>query len=302
MQEQAQPQPLEITASWVIFESCFDLLPVPQQSPSKNPVLERRAHGYFRERPDETMIDNRQIRNQVLLRHIGSPLVLAPFLFGITSLTAAWAFDWKAASIAAFAGLAGIIGAGGIFLTRLILGGEKTAAQVIQEMEADELAHKERELDQLERRLESSDNDPRPEKSLQDLRALIKVFQETRNDATSHQLTTMVDIHAKVTELFDHCVELLEQTIQLWETATSLNTEAARKPILEQRETIVEDIQASVQQLSTTLVGLKQLGTAEASTGRLRQMRDELDQSLKVARNIEARVDKWMREAKVSEK
>ncbi len=246
------------------------------------------------------MIDDSQIKKQVLLRHLGSPLVLAPFLFGVTSLTAAWAFDWKAAGIAAFTGIAGLLGAGGIFLTRLMLGGQNTAAKVIQEAEADEIKRKESELNQLERELETSDQDPRPEKALRDLRALVKVFQETSEKSTSHQLATMVDIHARVTELFDHCVELLEQTIQLWKTASKLTTPAAQEPILEQREAIIRDIQDSVQQLSATMVGLQQLGSGQPSTDRLRAMRTELDQSLEVARAVEARVEKLMRNSKHS--
>ena len=243
------------------------------------------------------MIDEQQIRKQVLVRQVGSPLVLAPLLFGVTSLMAAWAFDWKMAGIAAFAGIAGIMASGGIFVTRLILGGQQTATDVIKEIESDALSRREKELDRLERELETSDNDPRPEIALRDLRSLVHVLKESALDSKSHQITTMVDIHAKVTELFEHCVELLEQTIQLWKTASKLNTEAAKKPILAQRETIIEDIQQSVQQVSNTLVGLKQMNSSESSTARLKQMRVELDQSLHVARNVEERVNKMMRES-----
>ena len=247
------------------------------------------------------MIDNRQIQKRLLLHHLSSPLVLAPFLLGVTMLAAAWTFEWKAAGVAAFVGLAGLIGAGGILLTKLFLGSENTAVQILQEMEANEVARKERDLDQLEMRLESSDDDPRPEKALRDLRALVRVFQETKLESgKSHQLASLIDIHARVIELFDHCVELLEQTIQLWKTAASLHTPAARKPILAQREIIIDDIQGSVRQLSAALVGLKQFGAGSASTDRLKQMRSELDQSLKIAKTVETRVNKWMRESQVS--
>lgn len=247
------------------------------------------------------MIDNRQIQKRLLLRHLSSSLVLAPFLLGATMLAAAWTFvEWKAAGLAAFAGLSGLIGAGGIFLTKLFLGGEKAAAQILQEMEANEIARKERDLDRLERRLKSSDDDPRPEKALRDLRALVQVFQENKlGSGKSHQLASLIDIHTRVIELFDHCVELLEQTIQLWETAAALHTPAARKPILAQREIIIDDIQGSVRQLSAALVGLKQFGAGDASTDRLKQMRSELDQSLKMAKTVETRVNEWMRESQV---
>ena len=52
--------------------------------------------------------------------------------------------------------------------------------------------------------------------------------------------------------------------------------------------------------MSNTLVALKQLGSTEASTGRLKQMREELDQSLEVARSVEARVNRLMKETDLS--
>lgn len=267
-----------------------------------NSVTPHLSVGYCSETTHRklAMMEEQQIRKQVLVRHLGSPLVLAPLLLGVTSLTAAWAFDWRAASIAVFAGLTGILASGGIFLTRLILGGENTATQIIQELEAETIAREEKRLDRLERELETSDNDPRPEKALRDLRALVKVLKEAASDPKSHHLATIVDIHARVTELFEHCIDLLQQTIQLWQTASSLNTADAKRPILEQRETLIVDIQESVKQVSNTLVALKQLGSTEASTGRLKQMREELDQSLEVARNVEDRVNRLMRETDLS--
>ena len=268
----------------------------------KNSILQSVPRGYSSGRSlrEIKMIDNRQIRKRLMLRHLSSPLVLAPFLFGVTMLAAAWAFEWKAAGLVAFFGLSGLVGAAGIFLTKLFLGGEKEAAQILQEMESNEIARKEQDLDQLERRLESSDEDPRPEKALRDLRSLVRIFQENKLESgKSHQLASLIDIHTRVIELFDHCVELLEQTIPLWETAAALHTPAARKPILAQRETIIDDIQGSVRQLSAALVGLKQFGAGDASTDRLKQMRSELDQSLKIAKTVETRVNEWMRESQV---
>ena len=261
-----------------------------------SPPLQRYSSRYR----DEPMMKDQQVRKQVFVRHLGSPLVLAPLLLGMTSLTAAWAFDWKTASIATFAGVAGLLASGGIFLTRLILGGEQTAANVIREMEAETIARDEERLDRLEQALESSDNDPRPEKALRDLRALVDALKESAQNPKSHHLATLVEIHAQVNELFEHCVELLEQTIQLWQTAASLNTPAAQHPILQQRERLIEEIQQSVEQVSHTLVGLKQLSGTEISSDRLKQMRAELDQSLNVARNVEARVNRMMRESPLS--
>ena len=284
--------------------SCLTSYPalILTETSSKNPVplsdtQEYSARNIHRE---TGMIDEQQVQKQVLVRHLGSPLVMAPMLLGVTSLAAAWAFDWRSAGIAAFAGIAGILASGGIFLTRLILGGKDTASSIIQEHEAASISAREKDLDRLERELESSDNDPRPEKALRDLRSLVSVLRESTEAPQGHHLATMVDIHARVTELFEHCVELLEQTIQLWQTAAKLNTPSARKPILDQREAIIDEIQQSVQQVSNTLIGLKQLSRTESSTNRLKEMRAELDQSLHVARSVEERVNQMMQESKHS--
>ena len=244
------------------------------------------------------MIDKGQIRRNLLLRQMESPWVLVPFMLGAASLTTGLTFDWRMSALALFGGIAGLLTAGGIFLTRLLLQDEEQVTRIIQEMEEEEMVRKERELDALERELETSDDDPRPEKTLRDLRSLVEAFRESTRTARSHHLSTVIDIHGRVIELFDHSVELLGQTIHLWKTADSLNTEAARKPMLERREEIIVEIEGSVQQLSHALVRLKELEAGHAAGDRLRQMREELDQSLTVARAVENRVSNWMQEAR----
>ncbi len=108
---------------------------------TKNIVTSRDTQEYSAEncQRDAEMIDDHQVKKQVFIRHLGSPLVMAPMLMGVTSLAAAWAFDWKTAGLAAFAGITGILASGGIFLTRLILNGQKTATKVIQEHESERI-------------------------------------------------------------------------------------------------------------------------------------------------------------------
>lgn len=265
---------------WMHWEARFDS------------VISRICHSYSQ----GGMNKESQVKKRVLLHHFGSPFVLAPLLLGATSFAAAWAFDWKSASIAAFAGIAGLLAAGGIFLTRLVLRGEATAAQVLQELDDEAIADRERKLDQLERDLETSDDDPRPEKALRDLRALIGDLKESPLDSQSHQLAIMVPLHASLMGVFEHCVELLKQTILLWQMASRLSTAAARQPILAQREAILADIQKSVEQVSHTLIDLKKMRTTEISSHRLRQMQKELDRNLSIAQRTDDRVNQMMRE------
>lgn len=252
--------------------------------------------GYFEETGRETVKpDAKTVRNKVWLRLLGSPLTVVPFLCGVTAWSTSWTFDWNV-GLGSFIGLAGLLGSAGVFLTRFLLGGEKLAGEVMAELEREALQAQQKVLDQLDHRLATSDEDPRPETALRDLRALLKAYEETASGASALHLSSVIDIHSRVREVFDQCVVSLEKTIKLWETARKLSTPEARKPILEQREQIIADIQASIKQLSDTLVGLQTLGQGHSSTAALERLRGELDQSLEVAKMVEARVNSLVKD------
>jgi ElaB/YqjD/DUF883 family membrane-anchored ribosome-binding protein len=235
------------------------------------------------------MPDESQIRKKVLLRTLGSPLVLAPFVLGMTALTAVWATGLRA-GLAVFAGLAGLLGAVGIFVTRLVFKGETLARNVTEEMARQDEESAQQALDQLDQALSVADEDPRPEAALRDLRALLKAFEEVESSANRVHLPTVVEIRARVNELFRQCVQSLGQTNRLWQTAKKLSSPAARKPLLAQREKIIAEVETTVKQLSHTLVGVQGLGASEGSSAELARLRDELDQNLEIARTVEERV------------
>jgi hypothetical protein len=69
-----------------------------------------------------------------------------------------------------FAGLAGILGSAGVYLTRLILDDGKTARDVLADEELGEQRAAQAALDDLDRRLVAADQDPRPETALRHAR------------------------------------------------------------------------------------------------------------------------------------
>ena len=95
----------------------------------------------------------------------------------------------------------------------------------------------------------------------------------------------------RVRQLFDYSVHSLEQTLQLGDTAKILHLPEARRPLLEQREKIIADIQAGIQQLGNTLAALQRIGAGDQSNRELSRLRDELDQSLEIASRVEARLN-----------
>jgi hypothetical protein len=244
------------------------------------------------------MLDEKTLRRQVFLRLLGSPGTVLPLMLGVTAMTASWALDWRPGA-GLFAGLAGVLLAAGTFLTRLLISGDQVAAKVLSEAEQAKATARQRALDALDRRLTAADQDPRPETALRDLRALVKAFEDYVAGDRSLNVGSAIEIQSRIGLLFDQCVDSLQQTDQLWQIARQLQTLAARQPILDQREKLIADVQASIKQLSDTLVALQRLGAGDHANAELGRLRDELDQSLALAKVVEERTNQFVNEATV---
>jgi hypothetical protein len=230
-----------------------------------------------------------QIRRKVFLRLLGHPVVIAPFILGVTACTASWALNWPSA-LGGFAMLAGALGSAGAYITRLIFDDGKTARTVVIESEQQDQQAVQAALDDLDRRLVAADDDPRPETALRDLRALLQAFNEFANQTDAMRAPAVVDVQSRVRQIFDSSVRALEQTLQIGDTAKQLRMAEARKPLLDQRERVIKDIQAAVKQLGGTLAALQRMDTGGATNHELSRLRDELDQSLEIASRVEARL------------
>ncbi|HEU0040148.1 MAG TPA: hypothetical protein VFR76_12835, partial [Verrucomicrobiae bacterium] len=184
-----------------------------------------------------TAMNEGQIRRRIFLRLLGHPLVIAPSVLGATAWTAIWALSLPS-GLGLFAGLAGILGSAGVYLTRLILDAGKTARDVIADEELGEQQAAQAALDDLDRRLVAADNDPRPETALRDMRALLRAFDEFAGKTDSLNAPAMIEVRSRVQQIFDQTIRSLEQTLRLGDTAKQLSMPAARKPLLQQREKI----------------------------------------------------------------
>jgi hypothetical protein len=82
----------------------------------------------------------------------------------------------------------------------------------------------------LHERLSSADDDPRPEAALRDLRALLRAFEELAEQRSELiALQVLVEVRAKVHQLFDESVHSFEQTLKLYDMAQELQAPAAHK-------------------------------------------------------------------------
>lgn len=229
-----------------------------------------------------------------MLRLLSAPLTLIPFAFGVTALAATWALDMSPPP-AVFAGIAGFLLAGGNFLSQLITRGEEYARDEVQRMRQEAHAAQERQLDDLYRLLRA-DKDPRTESALLDLRGMEKAFHELSAVKVGASSRGSLAIVAGVEQLVDRCVESLEESLRLWHMAQELQTPAARKPILKQREQIIGEVIRSIEQLGKILAAMQELGASSETTAELARVREELDQSLAVARTVDERMKEFAAE------
>ena len=231
-----------------------------------------------------------EVRKKIFLRLLGHPLVIAPSVLGVTAWTAMWALSLPS-GLGLFAGLAGVLGSGGVYLTRILMDDGKTARAVIAEEEQQEQKAAQAALDDLDRRLVEADDDPRPETALRDMRALVSAFDEFAEKADSVHAPAVIEIRSRVQQIFEQTVRSLEQTLRLGETAKQLSLAAARKPLLQQRDKIIEEVEACTKQLGHTLAALQRFGSRDGSSNELSQLRDGLDQSLQIAGRVEDRLN-----------
>jgi len=234
------------------------------------------------------MLGRNEFNRRYLLRLLTSPWTLGPLVLGASIFLAAWAFSMEI-GLAIFAALVCAFGGLGVFCTRLLMGSEKVSKAVIEDMQKE--AHKKREknLDNLDSRL-ARDGDSRTESCLRDLRALAKGFRKVQKSGADVGVHDAFSIASGVEELFSRSVSLLEQTLELHETARSMATEEARKPVLKRRERIVQDVTESISQLGKVLAGVQALRSGENVQSDLARIREDLDQRLAVAKRVEERI------------
>ncbi len=242
------------------------------------------------------MLDRKRLQRRVLLDLLTSPWTLAPITLGITLLAGALAFSRKPGMLL-LAGLASVLAAAGTMLTRWLFGTETLTRKAMAELQQETLEAHEQRMDELDRRL-AADQDPRTEAALRDLRAFERAFRDESTWGARLDAASRFDIVAGLEDLFDGSVKSLETADQLWETASGLQTTQARRAILDRREELIGDVQASIEQLGRMLVGIQRFDEASGkdTTSALARIRTELDENLAVAEKVHEKMRTWQSE------
>lgn len=233
-------------------------------------------------------MDRSRYRRKVLLELFASPWTLLPGVLGASSLLLGWALD-GGASWWVLGGVAGLLTGIGAAATRWIFFADRIMRGAFDSLQQETFRKQEQALDDLDRRLEG-DNDPRPEQSLRELRAMYRGFRDDAAWTGRLGERSAFEIAGKVEKLFQACIMSLERSQDLWDAAARMKTEGARRSVLAGRERLLDEIRESVAQVAHTIDGVQSLAVGQAADQNLAQIRRELDESLEVARRVEERM------------
>ena len=195
------------------------------------------------------------VKRKVLLDIFASPLTLLPVVGGATALLVSWAVGGNPALT--MGGIAGVLGGVGMFASRMIFGLEKLTNQAYEYVLKKQQANQQAALQRLDQRLRK-DRDPRTERLLAQLQTLYRELQrdieQGKISVSAHEVLDGVD------SVFTVCVDYLDRSFRLWETASRM-TGAARNNVLQQREELIVEVARSCEHLEQTINHLNEVAT-----------------------------------------
>jgi len=225
-----------------------------------------------------------KVKKKVLLDLFGSPATVLPIVAGMSAWLLSWAVDGN--TMLNLGGMVGVLGGVGFLATRLIFGLEKITENAFQYLNDQKREAQDQALDALEMQLRG-DEDPRTQTYLRDLRTLYANFQDDlRNGRIAGAARAVLE---QVEKLFQAAVKHLEHSYHLWMTAGRMSGDA-REALLEERERVVQEVQDTVEHLSRTIEQFHSFRVKE-SEAELARLREELDETMQVARRAEARLE-----------
>jgi hypothetical protein len=209
--------------------------------------------------------------------------VVLPIVGGLSSLLLSWAADgvgWLT-----IAGLAGVLGGVGWMATRAIFKTESITAETIEKLRGQEIAAEEARLDQLDR-LMSQDKDDRDQDLLRTLRVQRAQFHQIASQPGV--VIRSQEILSQFEELYRASVNNLYESYRLLMQSKPLGVNE-RRILLDERERLLKEIQVSVDFSFSALEQYRSFTKKTVGTD-LSSLREELDESIKIAKRTEERL------------
>lgn len=229
-------------------------------------------------------MDKREITKKMLLDPVDW-ITLFPCLAGITIGFGAWAVNLDS-GLAVATSIILILISAGIYLNRLLFGWNENYERLVNEWRAAVERQRDKDLDRLYLELQK-DGDPRTEMLLKDLRTLTKALMSEQSDSLA---INAFDIVSDVDKLFQRSVDYLKESLDLWRTADNMERESIKQQLLTQRETLISEVEKSLENLGTVLGSMKKAAINARDGRQLAELREELSSRLKIAEEVEEKM------------
>ena len=223
------------------------------------------------------------VKRKVISELFFAPSVMLPIVGGISAGLLSWASAGN--SYLTGAAIAGILGGVGWMFTRMIFKVEDITAKAM-EAEAKKIRQMEnRRLDELASKLRT-DRDHRTQDYLTLLRSLRQEFEDASEQSGVRFRSAR--LREKIGHVLSAAVDQLQQSYRLWELSENLVGDA-RKEILANRETVLSEIETTIDRLRSTASQIKTVIDSDDSVD-LAAMREELETTMRIAKRTEERM------------
>ncbi len=237
-------------------------------------------------------MDKKEIRRQILLDNLDW-VSLTPLFLGVTAALGAWAVQLNPRICFSLAIIPMLISAG-IYSQRLFLGWDEKMESIARREREKNIREREEKLNQLGEALKG-DGDPRTENLLKDLRVLTQAMLGNPQESSAMKA---YDIIADVDKLFQRCVDYLKESLELWTTARNLDHVATREQLLKQRESLIDEVEVSLENLGRVLGIMKKADVNGQDKIHMDELREELNARLKMAETIESKMESMRKHVK----
>ena len=233
----------------------------------------------------QVMVSKSDLKNAFLKKSLLSKGVWIPIVLGCSTMAVATGFPFWLGVAAVGVGI-------GTAIWRFTIGRRKTEEAVIQQLRDEANCQHYAFLRALQRKLRR-DRDPTTGKLLRQLRETHKRMVETRVFLGSAEKETwQADVRSHMVKLYESSVGSLERSFDIWSRAQSIRDADLQKELSESRSSLLSEVTTSVERLGKTLDQMQVSSVkTEQPENELSALRNELEQGLAVAKNIEARID-----------